>query len=98
MSDFELKADALRPPEWVAMHNPSLLVRALTGGDLRASVLAEREAAGRAIESEAELARRCGASRPAIRDAIHSLRLAGLVRCVGRGRGNAIELATPAAA
>jgi DNA-binding GntR family transcriptional regulator len=98
MSDFEAKTNAVRPAEWVAEQNPSLLVRALTGGDLRASVLAECQAAGGAIESESELARRCGASRPAVRDAIRSLRLAGLIRCVGRGRGNAIELSPRAAA
>jgi hypothetical protein len=98
MSDFEPKTDALRPAEWVAEHNPSLRVRALTGGDLRASVLAECEAAACPIGSEAELARRCGASRPAVRDAIRSLRLAGLVRLVERGRANAIELCPRTAA
>jgi hypothetical protein len=92
MADFELKAEALRPAEWVAERNASLNERALTGGDLLASVLAECEADNGTIESEAELARRCGASRPAVRDALRRLRLAGRVRSVGRGRGNAIEL------
>jgi hypothetical protein len=91
MQEFELKADALRPEEWVAGHNPELWVRALTGGDLRASVLAECQAGG-SVGSEAELARRCGASRPAVRDAIRSLRLAGLVYLERDGRGNAIHV------
>lgn len=90
--DFDLKADALRPPEWVATHNPSLHERALTGGDLLASVLAECEADAAGIRSEAELARRCGASRPAVRDALRRLRLAGRVRPVRRGRANAVVL------
>jgi hypothetical protein len=92
MADFDLKEDALRPAEWVAEQNPSLSERALTGGDLVASVLAECEADAEMIESEAELARRCGASRPAVRDAIRRLRLAGRVRSVSRGRSNTVEL------
>jgi DNA-binding FadR family transcriptional regulator len=73
-------------------HNPSLRPRLLTGGDLRASVLAECEAAGGPVPSEAELARRCGASRPAVRDAVRTLRLAGLVRTAPRGRGRTVAL------
>ncbi|MGE5610567.1 MAG: hypothetical protein ACM359_15060 [Bacillota bacterium] len=92
MADFELKTDALRPGEWIAEQNPSLYERALTGGDLLASVLAECEADAGVIESEAELARRCGASRPAIRDAIRKLQLAGRLRSIARGRSKAIEL------
>jgi hypothetical protein len=90
--DFDLKRDALRPADWIAKHNPSLIDRALTGGDLLASVLAECHADPNAIESEAELARRCGASRPAIRAAIRRLELAGRVRIFPQGRGNAIQL------
>ena len=93
MADFDVKADALRPAEWVVAHNPSLRPRLLTGGDLRASVLAECEAAESEIASESDLARRCGASRPAIRDALRTLRLAGMVRSTPRGRRNGIELA-----
>jgi hypothetical protein len=97
-AEFELKSDALRPAEWIAEHNPSLYERALTGGDLLASVLAECEAEGDAIESEAELARRCGASRPAIRSAIRRLRLAGRLRWVKRGKTNSIVMCQCAAA
>ncbi|MCY2952408.1 MAG: GntR family transcriptional regulator [Planctomycetota bacterium] len=92
LAEFELKSDALRPAEWIAKHNPTLRERALTGGDLLASVLAECTAEAGIIESEAELARRCGASRPAVRDAIRRLRLAGLVRSIVRGRANVVEL------
>src|SRR5450432_2895159 len=58
LTEFEPKDNALRPIEWIAEHNPSLNTRALTGGDLAASVLAECEIESRTIESEAELARR----------------------------------------
>ena len=92
MAEFEAKDHALRPAEWVATHNPSLAVRALTGGDLLASMLAECEAEPGVIESEAELARRCGASRPAIIDGLRRLRLAGYIRMVERGRAVSIEL------
>lgn len=92
LAEFELKDDALRPAEWIAEHNPTLRERALTGGDLLASVLAECAAEGGTVESEAELARRCGASRPAVRDAIRRLRLAGLLRSSTRGRANTVRL------
>lgn len=95
MSEFKIKDDALRPTEWIALHNPSLRERALCGGDLMASVLAECEADPRAIESESELARRCGGSRPALREALRRLRLAGLIQTAESGRANRIWLVSP---
>lgn len=92
ISEFESKDDALRPVDWVAKNNPSLATRALTGGDLAASILAEYSNDSSVIESESELARRCGASRPAIRDAVRRLQLAGYVRLVQIGRNNSIAL------
>jgi len=91
-ADFDLRHDALRPAEWIAQHNPALVERALTGGDLLASVLAECEADPHAIDSEAELARRCGASRPAVRAALRRLQLAGRIRSVPSGRSHRIQL------
>jgi hypothetical protein len=91
-ADFELKSSALRPLEWIAAHNPQLCERALTGGDLLASVLAEIVDADGKIESESELAKRCGVSRPAMREAIRRLQLAGRVRSIEHGRSNAVEL------
>ena len=91
-TDFDIKKDALRPAAWIAKHNPSLVERALTGGDLLASVLAECEADANAIDSEAELARRCGASRPAVRSAIRRLELAGRVHMLRTRRNHEIHL------
>lgn len=92
IEDFDLKFDAIRPTEWLAAQNPALAERALTGGDLSASILAELHAGPRVIESEAEAARRCGASRPAIRDALLRLRMAGRIRYVPRGKSHEIQL------
>ena len=71
--------------------NPALAARAALEGDLRASILAEIEAvraraAAATVPSELELARRCGASRQAIRKALERLEMSGLVvrRKVGR--------------
>jgi hypothetical protein len=92
MEDFELKTRALRPAHWIAEQNPSLRERALTGGDLLASVLVECEAGGGIIECESELARRCGVSRPAIRQAVRRLVMAGRLRSIDRGKMKAVEL------
>jgi hypothetical protein len=97
-TDFEVKSDALRPAAWIAEHNPSLVERALTGGDLLASVLAECEADPNGIDSEAEMARRCGASRPAIRSAIRRLELAGRVHLLRIGRAREVHLREPVVA
>ena len=87
-----MKSDALRPAEWVAAHNPALALRALTGGDLVASILAEARTCRGAFKSEVELARRCGASRPAIREALQKLRLGGYARQTRCGRANEIHI------
>jgi hypothetical protein len=90
---IELKKDALRPPEWLARKHSSLALRALVGGDLIASILAEASDESRAnFRSEVELAERCGASRPAIRDALAKMRLAGLVNQHRAGFRNEIHV------
>ena len=89
---FDLKWSAMRPADWVMYQNPWLYERALAGGDLVASVLAECSASGGVVDSEAELARRCGASRPAVHEAVRTLARNGRVRVVPRGRSHAIEL------
>jgi len=91
MADFEPKKDALRPIDWIAEHNEALADRAMTGGDLLSTVLAEYEATG-VVDSESELARRCGASRPAVRDAIRRLEMAGRVRRGRSGRNHPISI------
>jgi hypothetical protein len=95
LSEFDVKENALRPAEWIAARNPSLAIRALTGGDLVASVLAECEAEPGMVESETELARRCGGSRPAVIEALRRLQLGGFVRMNAHGRSVTVERRHP---
>ena len=71
---IELKPGALRTPQWVLKKNPSLSWRAAHKGDLRCSVAEtlRRNMLGATI-SESELARQCGATRAAVRAALHDL-------------------------
>lgn len=92
MREIELKEDALRPAHWVAAQNPALRVRALLGGDLAASIIADCGGRKRIFDSEVDLARSVGGSRIAVRDALHKLELAGLARRTKHGRSNRIEI------
>ena len=90
---IDAKPDALRSREWVWANNAELTLRALLGGDLRASILAVLTHDETAGASELELARRCCASRAAVRDALLRLEEAGLVRRTHVGRRREIRLA-----
>lgn len=87
---FEPKHNALRPVTWVMRHNPGLYERSLAGGNLTASILAECET--RRAKSEADLAYRCAASRPAIRAALRSLERTGRIQILRHGRSHQISL------
>lgn len=89
---LEPKLDSLRASSWLLSSNPSLTLRALLGGDLRASILAAIERDEAAGASELELARRCGASRAAVRDALARLTLAGMIERTHVGRRKSIQL------
>lgn len=92
---IDRKPDALRPAAWILAHNPSLGVRGLLEGDLRASILAAIEHDPGAGASELELARRCGASRAAVRQALSRLEFAGLVLRWHVGTRHAIGCCLP---
>jgi hypothetical protein len=92
MEDFEIKHDALRVEQWVSRHNRLLGARAICGGDLVASILAEAGSQGAMFESESALSRFFGASRAAVRDALAKLRLAGYVQQTRVGRDLAIQV------
>ena len=92
---FDLKDDAIRPVRWIAAKNPALAVRALTGGDLVASILAEGIHNPASLRSELDLARQCGASRPAVREALSKLELGGYAHRTRVGHANAITLLSP---
>ena len=74
-----LKEDAIRPLAWVMEQNPSLKWRAVFGGNLRASILEILSADLHAGQSESLLARRCHATRKAVREALDHLEFCRLV-------------------
>jgi hypothetical protein len=92
VADFEFKEDAIRPPLWVMQQNPEYVDRAEFKGDLRASILIEIRNDAEAGASEQELARRCGATRPAVRAALAGLELAKRIDREHRGVRHAAML------
>ncbi len=80
-----LKGEALRPVSWVMRKNPSLRYRAIFQGNLRASILATLAADPQAGRSESDLARACGVTRKALREALDHLAFCGLVRREAEG-------------
>lgn len=91
----ELKPDAIRPVHWLLSRNVGFADRIVRKGDLRCSILETlaRDAGGR-IESESALARLCGATRKAVREALDALVLEGRVTRGGEEseRGQVVEL------
>ena len=77
--DFALPKDVIRPLTWVMERNPSLKWRAVFGGNLRASIIAILSADRQAGQSESFLARRCYATRKAVREALDHLEFCQLV-------------------
>jgi hypothetical protein len=92
MEDFTFKLDALRPAEWIAASNPSLAVRAISGGDLVATIAADAAGGNKEFASESALARRYGASRASVRAALRKLTLAGYAHQSSRGKARPISL------
>ncbi|MGN6370410.1 MAG: GntR family transcriptional regulator [Phycisphaerae bacterium] len=91
--DFAPKTDAIRPPEWIGQSNPSLALRAITGGDLVATIAADAAAGQSKFPSESSLARRYGASRASVRAALRKLTLAGFVQQPFRGKSKTVVVA-----
>ncbi|CAE7639094.1 unnamed protein product, partial [Symbiodinium necroappetens] len=77
--EFDPKLDAVRPVSWLLEQNPEYQRRIVRKGDLRASILETliRDGEGGVLSSEAEVARRCGASRRATKQALEALELEG---------------------
>lgn len=72
--------DAIRPHSWIMRKNPSLHNRAIFSGKLQASILVTLESNPSAGRSESALARACGATRNAVRDALDHLELCQFVQ------------------
>ena len=89
----------LRPTSWILAHNPGLYERLVRKGDLRCSILESlhRDARGVA-KSESALAELSGATRAAVRKALHSLSLEGRVTVTpGNSRDHRVTLTSVAA-
>lgn len=93
--DIKLKTDAIRPLDWVMERNPSMQVRAIFNGGLRASILACLQYDAPSGASEAELARLCGATRKAVHDAVDHLESCNMVCRTRPGRDYEIALKRP---
>jgi len=90
--DIELKTDALRPLDWIMEKNPSMQVRAILSGGLRASILACLQYDATSGASEAQLARLCGATRKAVHEAADHLELCGMIDRTRPGRDYKVAL------
>ena len=76
---IRLKDDAIRPLSWIMQQNPSLRPRALFSGNLRASILETLSRDRQAGQSESLLARRCHATRKAVRESLDHLEFCQLI-------------------
>jgi hypothetical protein len=92
LEEFEIKSAALRPVRWIARENPVLSARAICGGDLVASILAEAGTGTVEFDSESHLARRYRATRAGVRDALRKLELSGHALQGRKGRRHPITV------
>ncbi|MCF7972325.1 MAG: hypothetical protein K9N55_00775 [Phycisphaerae bacterium] len=87
-----LKPDAIRPLPWIMDKNPSYQMRAIFGGNLRASILVMLATDPGVGQSESALARACCATRKAVREALDHLEFCRLVACQVTGNFRRIKL------
>jgi hypothetical protein len=76
----QLKDDVIRPLDWILAENPALRNRAIFNGNLRASILQTLVYDRQAGNSESALARCCGVTRKAVREALDHLEFCQMVR------------------
>jgi hypothetical protein len=79
--DVERRLKTIRPVTFLLQHNPAFRDRIIRKGDLRASIIETLrwDVPEAGAVSESELARLCGATRVAVRNALKSLQLEGAV-------------------
>jgi hypothetical protein len=97
-SEPQCKPDAIRPADWLMAVNPALHYRAVFAGNLRSSILACLRHEPSTGQSEAGMARACGVTPRALRQALEHLELCGLIRRCRRGRRTRLVLTTELAA
>lgn len=77
--ESQLKEDALKPTDWIMNENTKLINRAIFNGNLRASILETLTYDKQAGQSESALARYCGVTRKALRDALDHLEFCRMI-------------------
>jgi len=75
----QLKEDALKTTNWIMDKNTGLINRALFNGNLRASILETLNHNKQAGQSETALARYCGVTRKALREALDHLEFCRMI-------------------
>ncbi|MBW8016716.1 MAG: hypothetical protein FVQ82_11055 [Planctomycetes bacterium] len=75
----QLKEDTLKPTDWIMNENTKLINRAIFNGNLRASILETLTYDKQAGQSESALARYCGVTRKALRDALDHLEFCRMI-------------------
>jgi len=75
----QLKEDALKSTDWIMNENTKLINRALFNGNLRASILETLTYDKQAGQSESALARYCGVTRKALREALDHLEFCRMI-------------------
>jgi len=78
--DVQLKDDVIRPSSWIMSENSRLKNRALFNGNLRASILETMTYDKQAGQSESELAKCCGVTRKALREALDHLEFCQMIK------------------
>jgi hypothetical protein len=95
------KDSAIRPVRWILAKNPEYRDRIIRKGDLRVSILEtlRRDVPRGIAPSESALTRLAGATRTAVRKALHALELEGEITvgaAPGNDRDHAVRLVTAA--
>ncbi len=75
--DVTDKRDAIRPVSWVLRHCPEFRLRSLLGADLEAAIM---DSVSLAPATISDLARRTGATRAAVHEAVENLAARGLMK------------------
>lgn len=78
--EVQLKDDVVRPCGWIMAENSGLKNRAVFNGNLRASIIETLVYDEQAGQSESVLARCCGVTRKAVRQALDHLEFCQMVR------------------
>jgi len=77
--ELQLKKDTIKTTDWIMNENKTLINRAVFNGNLRASILETLICEKQAGQSESALAKCCGVTRKAIREALDHLEFCRMI-------------------